>query len=74
MPWLDKLLHKNFLVGYISGLFSKQKVSPVLRFALDRIADRKMARNNHPGTKGQDRDFLSRFLDIQDSRPDIPDL
>ena len=70
MPWLDKLLHKNPLVG----LFSKQRVSPVLKFALERIAERKKERQDHPEKIGQERDFLGRFLDIKDSNPSIPDL
>lgn len=74
MPWLDRFLHKNTVIAYFSGIFSKQKVSPVLKFALDRIEERKKARHDHPEIKGHGRDFLSRFLDIQDGRPDIPDL
>lgn len=71
MPWLDKLLHKNPLIG----LFSKQKnVSPVLKFALERIDERKSERQKHPEKKGQERDFLARFLDVKDNHPDIPDL
>jgi hypothetical protein len=70
MPWLDKLLHKNPILA----LFSKQRASPVLKFALERIAERKKQRQDHPEKKGQERDFLARFLDIKDSNPRIPDL
>jgi hypothetical protein len=71
MPWLDKLLHKNPLVGF----FSKQKASsPVLKFALERIAERKKERQDHPEKRGQERDFLSRFLDIKEDNPNTPDL
>jgi hypothetical protein len=74
MPWLDKLLHKNPLVAFFSGLFSKKKVSPVLEFALKRIEERKKERRDHPEKKGQERDFLARFLDIKDSQSSsIPD-
>lgn len=74
MPWLDKLWHKNPLVGVFSGLFSKQTVSPVLKFALNRIEERKKERHDHPEKKGEERDFLARFLDIKDnSSSSIPD-
>lgn len=73
MPWLDKLLHKNPLVGFFSGLFSKPRVSPVLEFALQRIEKRKKERHDDSDKKGQERDFLTRFLDIQDSHESIPD-
>lgn len=70
MPWLDKLLHKNPIVGF----FSKQKkVSPVLKFALDLIDERKKERQD-PEKQGQGRDFLDQFLDIKDSNPSIPDV
>ncbi|KAJ5082506.1 pisatin demethylase [Penicillium argentinense] len=74
LPWLDKLFHKNSLITFLSGLWWKQKISPVLRFTLDQIEERKRARQGNPEKKGQERDFLSRFLDIQDGRPDIPDF
>lgn len=74
MPWLDQVLHKNPVVGFFSGLFAKKKVSPVLEFALQRIEERKRERRDHPETKGQQRDFLARFLDIKDSNSSIPDL
>ncbi|PGH08723.1 hypothetical protein AJ79_05914 [Helicocarpus griseus UAMH5409] len=70
MPWLDKLLHKNPLVG----IFAKQRASPVLKFALERIAERKKERQGHPEKRGQQRDFLARFLDIKEGNPSIPDF
>lgn len=73
MPWLDKLLHKNPIVAFFSGLYSKQRVSPVLEFALERIEERKKERHNHPEKKGQERDFLAQFLNIKDSHSSIPD-
>lgn len=69
MPWLDKVLHKNPLLA----LLSKQRASPVLKFALERIAEREKERHDHPERKGHERDFLARFLDIKDNNPDIPD-
>lgn len=73
MPWLDKLLHKNPVVSFFSGHFSKKQVSPVLKFALERIEERKRERHDHPERKGQERDFLGRFLDIKNNNPTIPD-
>lgn len=73
MPWIDKLLHKNPLVTFLAGLFTKQKVSPVLQFALERIEERKKERHSHPERKGQARDFLGQFLDIKDGNSSIPD-
>ena len=73
MPWLDKFLHKNPLIAFVSGIFSKKAVSPVLAFALKRIEERKKERCEQPEKKDMRRDFLARFLDIQESRPDIPD-
>ncbi|KAJ6122548.1 pisatin demethylase, partial [Penicillium capsulatum] len=74
MPWLDKLFHKNPLLGFLSGLVIKKKVSPVLEFALDRISERKKERRDHPEKTGHKRDFLARFLDIQASNSNIPDF
>lgn len=74
MPWLDKLFHKNAFVSYFKSLVSTPTVSPVLKFALDQIANRKAERINEPEKKGLRRDFLARFLDIKDMNPDIPDL
>lgn len=73
MPWLDKMLHKNPLIGFIAGLVSTPKVSPVLKFALEQIANRKSERLREQEKNEQRRDFLSRFLDIKDVNPDIPD-
>lgn len=73
MPWLDKVLHKNPVVSFVSGLLAEKKVSPVLEFALERIEERKKERHENSEQKGQGRDFLSRFLDIKDSNPNIPD-
>lgn len=73
MPWLDKVLHKNPVVSFFSSLLAEKKVSPVLGFALERIEGRKKERLENPEKKGQERDFLSRFLDIKDSNPNIPD-
>ncbi|KAE8420434.1 pisatin demethylase [Aspergillus pseudocaelatus] len=73
MPWLDKLLHKNPAVGLFARFGSKPRVSPVLQFALERIAERKRQRLDHPERKGQEPDFLGRFLDIQNNHSDIPD-
>ena len=72
-PWLDKLLHKNPSASFLSGLFSKPSVSPVLGFALKRIAERENERHDQPEKKFQEPDFLSRFLDVKDSNPSIPD-
>lgn len=74
MPWLDKLLHKNPLIAFLSGLFSKPAISPVMKFALERIEERKIEFHNHPEKRSEGRDFLTRFLNIQDSHPNIPDL
>lgn len=73
MPWLDKALHKSPLVAFFSGLFSKPAMSPVLKFALERIAERKKEFHDHPEKKGQGRDFLTQFLHIKKSHPNIPD-
>lgn len=73
MPWLDKVLHKNPLVAILSGLFSKPAMSPVLEFALERIAERKREFRDHPEKTGQGRDFLTQFLYIKENHPDIPD-
>lgn len=73
MPWLDKFLHKNPLIALVSGIFSKKSVSPVLAFALERIEERRIERREQPEKKVMRRDFLARFLDIQENRPDIPD-
>lgn len=73
MPWLDKVLHKNHLVAILSGLFSKPAMSPVLIFALERIAERKREFHDHPEKQDQGRDFLTQFLRIKESHPNIPD-
>lgn len=74
MPWLDKVLHKNPLVAFFSGFFSKPAMSPILRFALERIAERKKEFHDHPEKRGQGRDFLTHFLNIRDSYSNIPNL
>lgn len=74
MPWLDKVLHKNPLVAFFSGVFSKPAMSPVLKFALERIAERKKEFHDHPEKKAQGRDFLTQFLQTQESNAEIPDL
>ncbi|PLB36518.1 cytochrome P450 [Aspergillus candidus] len=74
MPWLDKILHKNPLIAFLSGLFSKPTMSPVMKFALERIEERKREFREHPEKRGEGRDFLTRFLNIQDSHPNIPDF
>ena len=73
MPWLDKLLHKNPIFGFLSRFVSRARVSPVLEFALERISERKRKHHDHPERKGQERDFLDRFLDVQNSHSSIPD-
>ena len=73
MPWLDKVLHKNPLVAMLSELILKPAMSPVLKFAVERIAERKKDFHDHPEKKSQGRDFLTQFLHIKESHPDIPD-
>lgn len=48
MPWLDKVLHKNPLVAMLSELILKPAMSPVLKFAVERIAERKKDFHDHP--------------------------
>ncbi|KAL1861054.1 hypothetical protein Plec18167_003662 [Paecilomyces lecythidis] len=74
MPWLDKVLDKNPLFGFYSR-FSKKtsQASPILKFTLDQIAEHKKRRSEHPEKASQECDFLSRFLDIQERSPEIPD-
>ncbi|KAJ5116813.1 pisatin demethylase [Penicillium angulare] len=74
MPWLDSVLHKNPVTSYLKSLISSPTVSPVLKFALDRIAERKKQRQENPEKSDTNRDFLARFLDIKDAQPDIPDF
>lgn len=74
MPWLDSLLHKNPVISFFKRLFATPTVSPVLKFALDGIAERKKKRQENPEKNDSSRDFLARFLDIKDAQPGIPDL
>ncbi|KAL4897955.1 pisatin demethylase [Aspergillus ambiguus] len=74
MPWLDKLFHKNPVIGFISRLFWKPRMSSILRFSLDQIQSRKKELQDHPEKRDQRRDFLTRFLNIQANSPNIPDL
>ncbi|KAJ5601139.1 pisatin demethylase [Penicillium lagena] len=77
LGFLEREEDVDGILETIEGRFwyvAVQKVSPVLEFALKRIEERKKERRDHPEKKGQERDFLARFLDIKDSHPsNIPD-
>ncbi|KAJ6034669.1 pisatin demethylase [Penicillium canescens] len=59
--------------GILETIEGRFCVSPVLKFALKRIAERENERHDQPEKRFQEQDFLSRFLDTKDSNPSIPD-
>ncbi|KAK6075439.1 hypothetical protein SCUP515_05872 [Seiridium cupressi] len=62
IPWLDLLLDKNPLLNY----FATKKIAPVAAFALDQSRHRVAATD-----RGNTRDFLSRFMAIQEKDRDV---
>ena len=70
VPWLDKLLHKN---AFASGL-KKQSGNSILKIAADSTLERKrqMEAGGAESQKRKDKDFLSRFLEIQSANPETP--
>jgi hypothetical protein len=71
IPWLDPLLYKNQLVHS----FQKTPGMSILGFVGKAIRDRVDNIDNHngePGSKNHYKDFLARFLEIQQTNSDIP--
>lgn len=72
VPWVDKLWHKNSFVA----MWKQQTGSPILKVVADRINERQQKVEDDTKAKKNkeinDRDFLSRFLDIQSTNPSVP--
>ena len=72
VPWLDKLWHKN---SYLA-MWKRQTGSPILKVVADRINERqqkiKYDMKAEKDEQINNRDFLSRFLEIQSTNPSVP--
>ncbi|KAM0804923.1 cytochrome P450 [Usnea florida] len=72
-PWIDKLWHKNNVMANLKN----QSGNSILKIAADNINDRKQRMKHDSGDEKlkqfNDRDFLSRFLEIESTNPSIPD-
>ena len=45
-----------------------------MKFTLQQIEERRTVYQGNSTKRGQDRDFLGKFLEIQENDPSIPDL
>ena len=72
IPWADKLLYKNAIMATLK----KQSGNSILKIAADSVSERKQKIKDNPGNKESkgfnDRDFLSRFLEIESANTSIP--
>jgi hypothetical protein len=67
MPWIDTFLHINPFLSKIR----KKVVSPIAKFAIARIQERKIRSQTEEDTVN-DHDLLSRFLEAQAKNPETP--
>ncbi|KAL9023396.1 MAG: hypothetical protein Q9180_008252 [Flavoplaca navasiana] len=69
MPWLDLLWTKNPLVQRLR----KAKINPIVAFAAARRKERTLeTEKGGPIGEGKNKDFLTRFLEVESRDPDTP--
>ncbi len=73
IPWFDKLWHKTPIIAR----WKRQSGSPILKVVADRTNERrqKIEYEKTSADKSEqinDRDFLSRFLEIQSTNESVP--
>jgi hypothetical protein len=72
VPWFDKLWYKNSFVA----MWKPQTGSPVLKVVADRINERQQKirddTKDEEDEQINDKDFLSRFLNIQSTNSSVP--
>jgi hypothetical protein len=72
VPWFDKLWYKNSFVA----MWKPQTGNPVLKVVADRINERQQKirddTKDEEDEQINDKDFLSRFLNIQSTNSSVP--
>lgn len=76
IPWLDWLLHKN----WVANLFKREAIAPLLDYVLARIAERREQRRenlkSHPNVNVDgpipEGDFLGYYLNAQEKKDNVP--
>ena len=76
IPWLDWLLHKN----WVANLFKRESIAPLLDYVLARISERQEERRKNPKSPSNanvdgpiaDGDFLGYYLNAQERKDNVP--
>ncbi|OGE48300.1 hypothetical protein PENARI_c030G11328 [Penicillium arizonense] len=76
IPWLDWLLHKN----WVANLFKRESIAPLLDYVLARISERREERRKNPKSPSNanidgpivDGDFLGYYLNAQERKDNVP--
>ncbi|KAL9602711.1 MAG: hypothetical protein Q9219_001701 [cf. Caloplaca sp. 3 TL-2023] len=76
VPWLDWLLRKNLVADHLQQLFRTTASLSILGFVGKAIQEKQEILSNEEHKSGttadQKKDFLTRFIEIQRTNPDIP--
>ncbi|KAJ5814448.1 uncharacterized protein N7503_001198 [Penicillium pulvis] len=76
IPWLDWLLHKN----WVANLFKREAIAPLLDYVLARISERREQRRENPKSHPNanvdgpiaEGDFLGYYLNAQEKKENVP--
>jgi hypothetical protein len=72
IPWFDRLWNKS----RFAAMFKQQSASPILKVVMDRTQGRLRKTKRGQLDQGKDdvneKDFVSRFIDIQSTNKSVP--
>ncbi|RMD44084.1 hypothetical protein DV735_g970, partial [Chaetothyriales sp. CBS 134920] len=73
-PWLDKILWKNFIADTLRQKFNRTASLSILSFVGKAIKEKqeKLATGGDSSTRADRKDFLTRYIEIQQGNPEIP--
>lgn len=72
IPWLDKWWRKNRFAAYLNGSTGFSILKIVSDHASERQQRAGISRSDDKGTQVNDRDMLSRFLEVSHTNPLVP--
>ncbi|KAI1193046.1 putative benzoate 4-monooxygenase cytochrome P450 [Nemania serpens] len=74
VPWFDKLSRKNFIADRVQQIFGRTASLSILSYVAEVIAERREFRATQKANARSEReggkDYLERFLELQESSPD----
>lgn len=76
VPWLDWLLRKNRIGDFLQRTFASQPSLTIVNFITKSIKERKERKDKANGDAdskpGREKDFLTRYIELEKNDPQIP--